>query len=138
MRPAAQRRPPLRIAIASIVVAFACLLAAATVVLGASPHRLAGPITDDVNALGESTSEVQSALNSLQDSTGTQLWVWYTDTLGGVESGSFATRTARQSGLGPTDLLLVIALNDRAYASLDDASDDVDVENRLAALKKDG
>ena len=80
-----------------------------------SPHRLAGPITDDVDALSGRTSEVQTALNDLQDKTGTQLWVWFIDTLDGAQSSSFATETARQSALGSTDLLLVIALGDREY-----------------------
>jgi TPM domain len=109
------RRQPFRIAPTSVVVALVCLLTILPQVLGASPHRLAGPITDDVGALSGNTSGIQTLLNDLQDATGAQLWVWYTDTLGGQDSGEFATETAKTSGLGPTDLLLVIALDDRAY-----------------------
>src|SRR3989304_4949024 len=47
--------------------------------------------------------------------TGPRLWVWYTDTLGGQVSGDFAAATAEATGLGTTDVLLVIALDDRAY-----------------------
>jgi hypothetical protein len=68
-----RRRQPMRIAMTAIVVAFACLLALAPAVLGASPHRLSGPITDDVNALSGDTADVQAALNDLQNQTGTQL-----------------------------------------------------------------
>lgn len=100
---------------AAAVVALAFLLTILPAVLAASPHRLAGPITDDVSALGGSTSDVQAALDDLQQATGAQLWVWYTDTLGGQVSSDFATATAEASGLGTTDVLLVIALNDRAY-----------------------
>ena len=100
---------------ASAVVALAFLLTILPSVLAASPHRLAGPITDDVGALGQNGSSVQAALDDLQRATGAQLWVWYTDTLGGQVSSDFATATAKASGLGTTDLLLVIALNDRAY-----------------------
>jgi hypothetical protein len=110
----AQRRS-FRLATTAAVVAFACLLTIVGGVLGASPHRLAGPITDDVNSLSGTTPEVQTSLNDLQDATGTQLWVWYTDTLGGQDSADFATQTAKASGLGSEDLLLVIALDDRAY-----------------------
>ena len=90
-------------------------LALGSVALAASPHRLAGPITDDVGVLGSSAAAVQAGLDDLQAATGTQLWVWYTDTLGGADSSTFAATTARDSGLGTTDLLLVIALDDRAY-----------------------
>jgi uncharacterized membrane protein YgcG len=109
-----RRRQAFRIA-AAAAVALACLLTILPAVLGASPHRLAGPITDDVGALGGSTSSVQASLDEFQAATGAQLWVWYTDTLGGQAAADFATATARASGLGTTDLLLVIALNDREY-----------------------
>jgi uncharacterized membrane protein YgcG len=109
------RRRSFRLATTAVVVALACLLTIVGGVLGASPHRLAGPITDDVNALSRTTPEVQTSLNDLQDATGTQLWVWYTDTLGGQDSADFATETAKASGLGSEDLLLVIAIDDRAY-----------------------
>ena len=116
MRPLNRRlRQSSRIGTTVLVLAIVCLVIAPAAVLAAAPHRLAGPITDDVSALSGSTSEVQAAFNDLQDATGTQLWVWFTDTLGGEDQGQFATDTAQASGLGPTDLLLVIALDDRAY-----------------------
>ncbi|HEX7472938.1 MAG TPA: TPM domain-containing protein [Candidatus Limnocylindrales bacterium] len=99
----------------AVVAALVLLLSVLPAVLAGSPHRLSGPVTDDVGALAGSTSEAQTALNDLQRATGAQLWVWYTDTLGGQDSGAFATATARASGLGTTDLLLVIALDDHAY-----------------------
>jgi len=115
MPKATQRRRPAFFVAAAALVALAFLLASLSAALAGSPHRLVGPITDDVRALGGSTSAVQAALDDLQGATGAQLWVWYTDTLGGQASGDFATATARASDLGMTDLLLVIALNDRAY-----------------------
>lgn len=108
------RRQAFRLA-AAAVVALAFLLTILSAVLAASPHRLAGPITDDVSALGGSTSGVQATLDDLQQATGAQLWIWYTDTLGGQASSDFAATTAEASGLGTTDVLLVIALDDRAY-----------------------
>ncbi len=100
-------------AAAALALAFSLTILPA--VFAGSPHRLAGPVTDDVGALGGSTSGVQAALDDLQRATGAQLWVWYTDTLGGQAANDFAAETARASGLGTTDLMLVIALNDRAY-----------------------
>jgi uncharacterized membrane protein YgcG len=91
------------------------LLVAVPVAFAATPHRLAGPITDDVGVLSGRTSEIQARLDALQNATKAQLWVWFTDTLQGADSSQFATATAGASGLGPTDLLLVVAMNDRAY-----------------------
>ena len=109
-----RRHPAFRLAAAALV-ALAFVLASLSPASAGSPHRLAGPITDDVSALGGSTSGVQASLDDLQRATGAQLWVWYTDTLGGRAPGDFATATAQASDLGTTDLLLVIALNDRTY-----------------------
>lgn len=108
------RRQAFRL-VSAAAIALAFLLAVLPAVLAASPQRLAGPITDDVGALGGNTSGVQATLDDLQRATGVQLWVWYTDTLGGMAPGDFATKTADASDLGTTDLLLVIALDDRAY-----------------------
>ncbi len=97
------------------LVAWIGILAIAGSVVAASPQRLAGPITDDVGALVGATAAMQSRIEELQTTTGTQLWVWFTDTLGDRDPSEFATETAQQSDLGSTDLLLVIALEDRAY-----------------------
>ena len=91
------------------------LLAAWPTALAASPHRLATPITDDVGVLAGRTTDIQARLDALQTATKAQLWVWFTDTLDGANSSDFATATAGSSGLGSTDLLLVVAMNDRAY-----------------------
>jgi len=115
MPEAIQRRRPLVRLAAAALVALAFLLTSLSTALAGTPHRLAGPITDDAGSLGGDTADVQAALDDLQAATGAQLWVWYTDTLGGQAPGDFATATARASDLGTTDLLLVIALNDRAY-----------------------
>ncbi|HEU4572610.1 MAG TPA: TPM domain-containing protein, partial [Candidatus Limnocylindrales bacterium] len=108
-------RHPARLIASAVVTSVVALAFAASIVVGASPHRLAGPITDDVGALAGRASDVQARLDSLQNATKSQLWVWFTDTLDGADSSDFATQTARASGLGSTDLLLVVAMNDRAY-----------------------
>jgi uncharacterized membrane protein YgcG len=109
------QRRLLRITAMAVVVALTCLLSVVAGVLGASPQRLQTPVTDDADALSGTVAEVQAALNDLQDATGAQLWVWFTDTLSGQDPPAFATETARLSDLAPQDLLLVIALDDRAY-----------------------
>ena len=109
------RRTALRIVPTLLVAALAALILVVPVAVAASPHLLGGPITDDVGALTGSTDELQARLDDLQGATGTQLWVWFTDTLDGADSSDFATSTADASDLGSTDLLLVVALDDRAY-----------------------
>src|SRR5512141_777690 len=91
-----RRHTAFRVAAAALV-ALAFLLANLSPALAGSPHRLAGPITDDVSALGSNTSGVQASLDDLQRATGAQLWVWYTDTLGGQAPGDFAKATAQAS-----------------------------------------
>jgi uncharacterized membrane protein YgcG/BMFP domain-containing protein YqiC len=83
-------------------------------VLGASPERLATQITDDVGALGGTTSAVQPALDNLQRAANVQLWVWFTDTTGSLSAADFANQTAKLNGFGGNDLLLVIAMTDHA------------------------
>ena len=113
--PAAATRTRIRrhALVATAATAVALLVLVGTV-LAASPKRLAGPLTDDANVLASGT-EITSAANELQAATGTQLWVWYLDTTDGTDASEFATSTAKLSGLGTTDLLLVIAIDDRAY-----------------------
>jgi uncharacterized membrane protein YgcG len=97
------------------IISLSWLVAGPSPTAAATPHRLASPITDDVAALGGDTAALQSALDEFQTATGTQLWFWFTDTFEGQESAAFATATAKASDLGPTDLLIVLAIDDRGY-----------------------
>jgi uncharacterized membrane protein YgcG/BMFP domain-containing protein YqiC len=99
----------------ALVGALLLIAVLASGVLGASPERLATPITDDVGALGGTTSAVQQALDDLQRTDNVQLWVWFTDTTDGSAAADFATETAKLSSFGGNDLLLVIAMTDHAY-----------------------
>jgi uncharacterized membrane protein YgcG/BMFP domain-containing protein YqiC len=99
----------------ALVGALLLLAVLASGVLGASPQRLATQITDDVEALGGTTSDVQRALDDLQGEDNVQLWVWFTDTTGSLSAPDFATRTAKLNGFGGNDLLLVVAMTDHAY-----------------------
>ncbi len=97
-------------------VALVLALLVAPLAAGASPKRLAGPVTDDAGALPSgAAAQIQSAFDRVQTTTGVQPWVWYVDTTNGADPGQFATDTANASGLGGADLLLVIAMQDRAY-----------------------
>ncbi len=91
-------------------------LAAPDRVAAAGPVNLRGQLTDDVGALSASgKSTVTAALATLLDRSGVQLWVWFTDTTGGMTAPDFAAATAEKSSFGGTDLLLVLAMTDRSY-----------------------
>ncbi len=94
----------------------AMLSVGAGTVAGVEPRNLASQLTDGANALSASQeAEVRDALAALQQETSIQLWVWYTTTTSGQGIVDFAAETADRSSLGGTDLLLVVALDDRAY-----------------------
>ena len=102
-------------AFAALAGALVLIAVLASTVLGASPKRLTTQVTDDVGALGGSTGTVQKALDDLQNAASVQLWVWFTDTTGGLSAADFAKQTATLNGFGGNDLLLVIAMTDHAY-----------------------
>ncbi|MHB8959696.1 MAG: TPM domain-containing protein [Candidatus Limnocylindrales bacterium] len=98
------------------VVALVLALLLAPLAAGASPKRLAGPVTDDAGALPSgAAAQIQTAFDRVQTTTGVQPWVWYVDTTNGAQPAQFATDTAKASGLGGADLLLVIAMSDHAF-----------------------
>jgi uncharacterized membrane protein YgcG len=120
IRPAGLRRLSVgRLAAVLAVAALVALptfLAVAGPAAAAEPRNLRDQLTDDVGALTSAgRQEAQAALDELLAATGVQLWAWYTDTTGALTAPDFAAQTAKLSSLGGTDLLLVIALDDRAY-----------------------
>ncbi|WP_345771850.1 TPM domain-containing protein [Geodermatophilus sabuli] len=101
---------------------------AATVLLGGGPASAEPPfdvpeqVTDRVGALSGDESEVDSALDELQADEGTQLFVVYVSSFDGQEPGVWARATAQASGLGRTDVLFAVAVDDSRYAYwVDDA-----------------
>jgi uncharacterized membrane protein YgcG len=115
LRPAHRGRLAAALALAALV-ALPVLLALAAPAAAAEPRNLRDQLTDDVGALTSSgRAEAQAALDDLLDAAGVQLWAWYTDTTGSLAAPEFAARTAELSSMGGTDLLLIIALDDRAY-----------------------
>jgi BMFP domain-containing protein YqiC/uncharacterized membrane protein YgcG len=100
---------------AGLAGALLLIAALASAVLGASPKHLAAQVTDDVGAVSGGAGSVQPALDDLQRAANVQLWVWFTDTTGGLSAADFATQTAKLNGFGGNDLLLVLAMTDHAY-----------------------
>jgi uncharacterized membrane protein YgcG len=145
MRDPGQTRDPMSRALpllAAVVMACALLWPAVPV---AAQEQLREQVTDDVGALDGGEQGLQQRLDELRAETGIQLFAWYTDTTAGQPVTDFAEATAEASSLGANEALLVVALDDRAYALwvadglveiTDEAIDAVSVqlvEPRLAA-----
>jgi uncharacterized membrane protein YgcG len=102
--------------VAVIVAAFVPFgLAGPHPVAAAEPVNLQYQLTDDVGALSPSQAdEVEVALENLFDESGVQLMVWFTDTTRPMALSDFAVATAKLSSLNANDVLLVLAMDDRA------------------------
>ncbi|KGM14956.1 hypothetical protein N867_13510, partial [Actinotalea fermentans ATCC 43279 = JCM 9966 = DSM 3133] len=98
--------------------------AAGRVVRIEEPGRLADEITDTAGVLGSREAAVADALDRLARETDLQLFVAFVDTFGDWDAAAWAEEAAIESGLGRDDVLLAVAVGDRAYAiSVDDALD---------------
>lgn len=100
------------------------LLALATVGIGGGaahaepPLDVAGEITDTAGVLSSSDrAEVQEALDSYQEETGFQLFVVFVPSFDGLSGADWSDQTATKSGLGTTETLLAVAVNDRKYGT---------------------
>jgi uncharacterized membrane protein YgcG len=108
-------RPAVVLALAAVL-ALPAVLGFASPTVAAEPQNLRDQLTDDVGVLtAPDEARLRSALLDLLDRTGVQLWVWFTATTGNLGAPEFAAATAERSGFGGTDVLLVVALDDRAY-----------------------
>lgn len=83
----------------------------------ADPVDLGGAyVFDEAGVLGGDLDEVEAALDELYERTQTQLFVVLVDEFENPgDPGSWANDTANANGLGATDVLLAIAVEDRAY-----------------------
>lgn len=99
-------------------------LAAGFLLAGAGPAFAEHPVSldggyviDSVDAVGGDGPRIISALDSLYDTTGIQLFVVYVDefTNPGLPL-EWADTTAAINGLGDEDLLLAVAISQRQYA----------------------
>jgi hypothetical protein len=126
------------------------LLAVLTLLLVGSPamadppSRLDEQVDDRVGALRGSEEQVRAALDRLREEDGIQLFVVVVSSFDGQGGQDWAEQTAVLSQLGPRDVLLAVAVDDRAYGISVDARfpvsdaaiDDIvaqNVEPRLAA-----
>ena len=111
---ATQRGDLLRLA--AVVVALVGLLVLPAKAAAEAPFRMATQIEDRAGVLGARQAEVQTALQTLQDTERVQLWVAYVDSFSGLSAQEWADQTATTSDLGLRDVLLAVAAGDRAYA----------------------
>lgn len=125
------------------------LLSFAPLVIATSAARAEGPIdakadiTDNAEVLGNDTARVQKALDTYTDRTGFQLRVVYVDSFDDFSGDEWAQRTAERSGIGTTDTLLAIAIDDRAFgvaeprerSASDDEITDVSADDIAPAVR---
>ena len=79
------------------------------------PSRLATQVTDASGVLGGDRTAVTTALDTLQQRTGIQLFVVFVDSFDGMPAEQWTEETARRSDLGDRDALLAVATVDRSY-----------------------
>jgi uncharacterized membrane protein YgcG len=79
------------------------------------PLRVDDQVTDRVGALAGEVARVREALDRLRDANGTQLFVVYVSGFDGMDGQQWSDETARRSQLGDRDVLLAVAIDDRAY-----------------------
>lgn len=100
------------------ILGIAALLGAAGQASAEPPSRLAGQITDNVEALDEGQlADVQAAIDDLYDTDRIRLWVVYVADFNNQQPSDWANATATASGFGENDALLAVATVDRSYAT---------------------
>lgn len=80
------------------------------------PQALQDEITDTAGVLGDRTGDVQKALDRLAEQTQFQLFVVYVDSFDDWDAVDWANAAAIDSKMGLDDILLAVAVQDRAYA----------------------
>ena len=144
-----RRRGAPRAAAASLVAFLLAVLLVALVSPGVAsaeqPLRLATQVEDPAGVLGADAAAVEAAIENLQTREQVQLWVVYVDTFSGMGAQDWADATATKSDLGLSDVVLAVAVKDRAYAYSVDQDfelsqqqmDDVMVQKVEPALQDD-
>lgn len=111
--------------------------------LAEPPARVGGTVTDSAGVLTPGDdARITEALGRLREADGTQLFVVYVRSFDGAGGQDWAAESARISQFGDDDVLLAVAVDDRAYgvsvadgSSLSDSTVDAaltDAEDRLA------
>ncbi len=82
------------------------------------PIDVNGEITDNAGVLSSGEeAQVQKALDNYQEATGFQLFVVYVKSFDGLSGAEWSDQTATKSGLGITETLLAIAVDDGSYGT---------------------
>lgn len=109
-----------------------------------APMRVDEQISDSAGVLGADTDRVRSALDQLQTDRGISLWVTYVSTFDGLGAEQWTEQTYQQSGLGTTDALLAVGVEDGEYRLKYDGPSyseseiqDVATESVVPALRED-
>ena len=87
-----------------------------------APLELADQVTDTVGALEGQETEVEAAVQQLRDDTGLQLFVVYVDDFDRADGASWSDETYNLNGFGGNDVLLSVAIDQRAYGVSSDSS----------------
>lgn len=94
------------------------LLAGAGSAVADEPFTMPQPLVDTTSdqVLAGSTAQVTQAQERVQQDGEYWLWVVYVDSFEGMDPLEWADETARSSSLNDEDLLLAVAVEDRAFA----------------------
>ncbi|MGY1795426.1 TPM domain-containing protein [Geodermatophilus sp. SYSU D00525] len=119
-----------------LAVTAAVLVAGGSPALAEPPLDVPDEVTDRAGVLGSGgLGQVQQAVDERQAEDGTQAFVVYVASFDGLDQGAWAQATAEASGLGSTDVLFAVAVDDRRYGYwVDDAfpQSDAEIEDFLA------
>lgn len=128
-----------------VLVAAAVALASPTAALAApapagavpaqEPFNVPDQVTDRADVL-EDPSGLQTELDRLRDEHGVQLFVVYVDSFDGLSGAQWAQQTFETSGMGGNDVLLAVAVEDRAYGMWTTPASGIE-EKELASVQSD-
>jgi hypothetical protein len=80
------------------------------------PQAVSDQITDSAGVLSSGDEQdLRQTLATLQQDHGIRLYAVFVDSFDGVDRAAWAQQTAQQSGLGPNDALLAVAVQDRKF-----------------------
>jgi hypothetical protein len=99
-----------------LIAVLAVLMLGAGSAAAEPPMRLDDRVTDRAGVLGaDGVAQVQAAIERLRAETGVDLFVVFVESFDGAGGQEWADETAVRSQLGEEDVLLAVAVGDRAY-----------------------
>ncbi|PFG39154.1 TLP183/Psb32/MOLO-1 phosphatase superfamily protein [Georgenia soli] len=108
------------VAVVRSLAAAALVTASAVAIAGPAaaepPTNLADQVTDTADVLSDSdVAEIQAAFDKVQNDTGQMVFVAFVDNFDGMSAKQWSVDTAKQSNLGPDNVLLSVAVGEGAY-----------------------